>query len=351
MRDNILAAENLCSSQRTSAIGGRGAKREFYPETRSTSKMILSVSRRTDIPAFYSEWFYERVREGFVCVRNPMNANQVSRIPISPKVVDCIVFWTKNAAPMMDKLEQMEEFDYYFQFTVNDYGRETEPYVPALSKRLETFMRLSEMIGRERVIWRYDPILFSDRYTPEYHFKSFEKIASALGAYTEKCVFSFVDVYPSKNGGSLNRMNARWLSHEKLDRFAGELARIGKQNGLMLATCAEAVSLAKHGIEHNSCIDKALIERITGAPLLVAGDKQREHCGCAKCDDIGSYDTCPHGCIYCYANFCPNVAADRRRGCDIHSPLLCDRIKETDKITDRPVKSYKQGYRQLTLFD
>ncbi len=313
--------------------------------------MILSVSRRTDIPAFYSEWFYERVREGFVCVRNPMNANQVSRIPISPKVVDCIVFWTKNAAPMMDKLEQMEEFDYYFQFTVNDYGRETEPYVPALSKRLETFMRLSEMIGRERVIWRYDPILFSDRYTPEYHFKSFEKIASALGAYTEKCVFSFVDVYPSKNGGSLNRMNARWLSHEKLDRFAGELARIGKQNGLMLATCAEAVSLAKHGIEHNSCIDKALIERITGAPLLVAGDKQREHCGCAKCDDIGSYDTCPHGCIYCYANFCPNVAADRRRGCDIHSPLLCDRIKETDKITDRPVKSYKQGYRQLTLFD
>ena len=146
-------------------------------------------------------------------------------------------------------------------------------------------------------------------------------------------------------------MNARWLSHEKLDRFAGELARIGKQNGLMLATCAEAVSLAKHGIEHNSCIDKALIERITGAPLLVAGDKQREYCGCAKCDDIGSYDTCPHGCIYCYANFCPNVADDRRRGCDIHSPLLCDRIKETDKITDRPVKSYKQGYRQLTLFD
>ncbi len=351
MRDNILAAENLCSSWRTSAIGGCGAKRKSYPETRCTSKMILSVSRRTDIPAFYSEWFYERVREGFVCVRNPMNAHQVSRIPISPEVVDCIVFWTKNAAPMMDKLEQMEEFDYYFQFTVNDYGRETEPYVPALSERLETFMRLSEMIGRERVIWRYDPILFSDRYTPEYHFKSFEKIASALGGYTEKCVFSFVDVYPSKNGGSLNRMNARWLSHEKLDRFAGELARIGKQNGLMLATCAEAVSLAKHGIEHNSCIDKALIERITGAPLLVAGDKQREHCGCAKCDDIGSYDTCPHGCIYCYANFCPNVAADRRRGCDIHSPLLCDRIKETDKITDRPVKSYKQGYRQLTLFD
>lgn len=151
-----------------------------------------------------------------------------------PEVVDCIVFWTKNAAPMMDKLEQMEEFDYYFQFTVNDYGKETEPYVPALSERLETFMRLSEMIGRERVIWRYDPILFSDRYIPEYHLKSFEKIASALGGYTEKCVFSFVDVYPSKNGGSLNRLNVRWLSDEKLDRFAGELARIGKQMGLCL---------------------------------------------------------------------------------------------------------------------
>lgn len=313
--------------------------------------MILSVSRRTDIPAFYSEWFYQRIQERFVCVRNPMNAHQVSRINISPEVVDCIVFWTKNAAPMMNRLDALKEYDYYFQFTINDYGKEAEPHVPELSGRLETFIRLSEKIGRERVIWRYDPILFSDKYTPEIHLKSFEKIASALGKYAEKCVFSFVDVYPSKNGSNLNRLNFRQLSFEELDSFVGELSRIGKSSGLVLATCAEAIDLAGHGIEHNSCIDKELIERITGRPLDVGGDRQREHCRCVKCDDIGSYDTCPHGCIYCYANFRPNIVADRMRAYDVHSPLLCDGIKETDKITERPVKSYKRRYEQLTLFD
>lgn len=312
--------------------------------------MILSVSRRTDIPAFYSEWFYRRLQEGFIYVRNPMNPRQVSRIDLSPGVVDCIVFWTKNAAPMLERLDELKEYAYYFQFTINDYGREAEPHVPELSRRLETFMRLSEKIGRERVIWRYDPILFSDQYTPESHLKSFEKIASAIGKYTEKCVFSFVDIYPSKNIGSLKRLNFRQPSPEELDGFAGELSRIGKRSGLVLATCAEAVDLSRHGIGHNSCIDKALIERITGVPLKVGGDGQREHCGCVKCDDIGSYDTCPHGCVYCYANFRPNIVSGRRNAYDPGSPILCDSIKETDKITERPVKSYKQEYRQLNLF-
>lgn len=312
--------------------------------------MILSVSRRTDIPAFYSEWFYQRLQKGFACVRNPMNPRQVSRIDLSPGVVDCIVFWTKNAAPMLDRLDELEEYDYYFQFTINDYGREAESHVPELSERLETFMRLSEKIGRERVIWRYDPILFSAHYTPEYHLKSFEKIASTLGKYTKKCVFSFVDLYPSKNIGNLKRLNFRQPSPEELDSFAGELSRIGKSSGLVLATCAEALDLSRHGIKHNSCIDKELIERITGVPLNVGSDGQREHCGCFKCDDIGSYDTCPHGCVYCYANFRPNIVSGRRSAYDIASPILCDSIKETDKITERPVKSYKQEYGQLSLF-
>ncbi len=313
--------------------------------------MILSVSRRTDIPAFYSEWFYRRIREGFVCVRNPMNVHQVSKINISPDVVDCIVFWTKNAAPMLNNLDNLKGYDYYFQFTLNNYENEAEPHIPQLSQRLETFMELSEKIGKERVIWRYDPIFFSDKYTPEYHLKSFEKIASVIGKYTEKCVFSFVDVYPSKNSGNLKKLNFRQPSPEELDSFAAELSRIGKSSGLVLATCAEAIDLEKHGIGHNSCIDKELIERITGAALNVGSDKQREHCRCVKCDDIGSYDTCPHGCIYCYANFRPNVVSDKLKAYDVNSPILCDSIKETDKIAERPVKSYKQGFSQLTFFD
>lgn len=304
--------------------------------------MILSVSRRTDIPAFYSDWFYERIKEGFICVRNPMNAHQISRVSLSPDVVDCMVFWTKNPKPMLARLGELDKYDYYYQFTLNDYGKEVEPMVPDLEQRLKTFTELSGKLGKERVIWRYDPILFNKTYTPEYHLMSLEKIAAALSGYTEKCVFSLVDVYVSKNSGNLNRLGVFKLSDEELNSFLKSMSKIARKYGLKLASCAEAISAEKYGIEHNSCIDGALIERIIGAKLNVKRDGQREHCQCVKCDDIGSYDTCPHGCVYCYANFRPKVVEEKKAKYDIHSPLLCDSIDEaTDKVTDRPVRSIK----------
>lgn len=319
-------------------------------------QMILSVSRRTDIPAFYSEWFFNRVKEGFVCVRNPMNVHQVSRVDISPKVVDCIVFWTKNPAPMLPRLNELEQYKYYFQYTVTDYGKEVEPRVPELERRLETFIALSEAIGRERVIWRYDPILFSDAYTPKAHLESFSRIAQKLRGYTEKCVISLVDVYPSKNAGNLTRLGAYQPNSGILDPFLKNIADIARENGLVTAACAEALPLEKYGIEQNSCIDRALIERITGCRLNVKPDGQRPNCACVKCEDIGSYDTCLHGCVYCYANFRPDIVNAKAKSFDANSPLLCDKLSETDKITVRPVKSFKQmdpssdeGI-QLTLF-
>ena len=156
--------------------------------------MILSVSRRTDIPNYYSQWFYNRIKEGFVYVRNPMNAHQVSRIEITPDVVDCIVFWTKNPEPMMERLEELSAYHYYFQFTLTGYGRDMEPGIPhKREKMIPVFQALSDRIGKEKVIWRYDPIIFSQRYTPAYHLKAFEQIAMALKGFTEKCVISFVD--------------------------------------------------------------------------------------------------------------------------------------------------------------
>ncbi|MCM1164608.1 MAG: DUF1848 domain-containing protein [Lachnospiraceae bacterium] len=318
--------------------------------------MILSVSRRTDVPAFYADWFYERVREGSVCVRNPMNAHQVSRISLSPEVVDCIVFWSKNPRPMLERLGGLDAYKYYFQYTLNDYGRDVEAHVPSLGERIDAFLRLSERAGKERVIWRYDPIMFNGTYTPETTLKSIENIARQLSGRTEKLVFSLVDNYQSKNSGNLARAGERKLSPEELDGFLTEISEIGKKYKLELATCAEAFDGEKYGIKHNSCIDGALIERIIGAKLNVKRDGQREHCQCVKCDDIGSYDTCPHGCIYCYANFRPQVVSDRIRQYDVHSPLLCDKIDEAlDKVTDRPVKSLKVknsggGGEQLTLF-
>ena len=159
--------------------------------------MILSVSRRTDIPNYYSEWFYNRIKEGFLYVRNPMNAHQVSEIKITPDVVDCIVFWTKNPLPMMKRLNETKDYNYYFQFTLTGYGNDVE--VNLSNKKTEmipVFQELSEKIGKQKVIWRYDPIFFSDRYTKEYHLKAFKSIAEALSGYTEKCVISFVDIYP-----------------------------------------------------------------------------------------------------------------------------------------------------------
>lgn len=319
--------------------------------------MILSVSRRTDIPAFYSDWFFERIREGFVCVRNPMNPRQISKVKLSPDVVDCIVFWSKNPAPMLNRLGELEGYDFYFQYTLNDYGRETEPYVPPVDERINTFITLSEKIGRERVIWRYDPIIFTEAYTPEYHLNSLGKIAARLEGYTEKCVFSLVDIYASKNSGNLMRMGERKLSSEALDAFLKEMSDIAKRNGLALASCAEDISAEKYGITHNSCIDGALIERITGAKLKSKPDGQRLHCQCVKCEDIGSYDTCTHGCVYCYANFRPKTVKEKSARYDIYSPMLCDRADELkDRITERPVRSFKlkdpqdNDTEQFTLF-
>lgn len=315
----------------------------------------MSVSRRTDIPAFYSEWFYRRVKQGYIYIRNPMNVHQVSNVRITPDVVDCIVFWTKNPAPMLPKLDELACYDYYFQYTLNDYPRGIEPNVPPVEQRLETFIALSEKIGHERVIWRYDPILFTAEITPEVHLNSFRRIAERLKDYTEKAVISLVDIYPSKNCSNLNRIGARQLPSGELESFLSDLADIAHGCGLKIATCAENIPLEKYGIEHNSCIDKALIERIAHCTLKAKPDGQRPNCGCIKCDDIGSYDTCPHGCVYCYANYRPSVVESKMKLYDVDSPILCDVIdSENDKITQRPVRSLKTGVPeddvQLKLF-
>jgi len=157
--------------------------------------MILSVSRRTDIPAFYSEWFFNRLDDGYVLVRNPMNIHQVSRIRLSADVIDRIVFWSKNPQPIMIRLSKIEKYPFYFQFTLNAYGLDLEEKIPPISERINTFKRLAEMIGPDRVICRYDPIIVTDIYSVQFHIEQFEQLARALHSYTKRCTISFVDVY------------------------------------------------------------------------------------------------------------------------------------------------------------
>lgn len=306
--------------------------------------MILSVSRRTDIPNYYSDWFIDRIKEGFLYVRNPMNAHQISKIDLSPEVIDCIVFWTKNPANMIEKLEDLQKYMYYFQFTLTGYGKDVEPNLPNKREELiPTFKRLSEKIGKERVIWRYDPILISKRYTINYHLKAFEEIASSLAAYTEKVVISFVDLY-SKTLRNTRELDIRQITNEEMIEVAGEMAQIASKYNLIIETCAEQINLQEAGIQHGSCIDKKLIERLLGCKLIAEKDKnQREECGCFESVEVGAYNTCLNGCKYCYANFNDSKVEDHVKLYNRNSALLCGNISSDDRITERKMKSMKDN--------
>ncbi len=306
--------------------------------------MILSVSRRTDIPNYYSDWFITRIKEGFLYVRNPMNVHQISKIDLSPEVVDCIVFWTKNPANMIEKLEYLQKYVYYFQFTLTGYGKDIEPNLPNKREELiPTFKRLSEKIGKEKVIWRYDPILISKRYTMDYHLKVFDEIASSLADYTDKVVISFVDLY-SKTQRNTKELDIRQITNKEMTELAGKMAQIASKHNLIIESCAEQINLLEVGIGHGSCIDKKLIERLLGCKLLAEKDKnQREECGCFESVEVGSYNTCLNGCKYCYANFNDNKVKDTVNVYDQNSLLLCGNITSDDRITERKVKSLKDN--------
>ena len=312
--------------------------------------MIISASRRTDIPTYYSEWFFNRLREGDVLVRNPMNARQISRISLSPEAVDGIVFWTKNPVPMMSRLGELEPYLYYFQFTLTAYGRDVEPNLPGKNGVLiPAFQELSRMAGRERVVWRYDPIFLSDRYTVEYHCRYFRVLAAKLGEYTEKCTVSFLDFYRStaRNMRSLHiREMTAAQQREMMERFS----EIAGEYGLYIDTCSEAISLEDLGISHASCVDRERLERIGGYRLKAGRDRnQREECGCAASVDIGAYDTCGNGCLYCYATDSPPRAAERVRAHRPDSPILFGTVGPEDVIREREAVSLRE--QQLSLFD
>ena len=304
--------------------------------------MILSVSRRTDIPALYPEWFMNRIREGYALVRNPMNFHQVSRVPLGRDALDCIIFWTKNALPMLPYLDEISaKYPFYFQYTLNAYGQEVEPHLPDMERKLYTFRRLSEKISEERIIWRYDPIFLTDAYNLSWHIERFAEIAASLKGYTRTCVFSFIDIY-DKVKNNVKSLHLRPCGMGEMNALAKAFAAIAFEKGMTLQTCSEEVDLDQYGIRHGSCIDGALIAKLIGYELVAKKDKnQRDVCGCLESVDIGQYNTCRHGCRYCYANFNPQSVATFSKQHDPASPLLIGNLDVADKVTDRKVKSLK----------
>ena len=305
--------------------------------------MIISASRRTDIPAFYSQWFMNRLQAGFVYVSNPYNANRLVKVKLAPDVVDCIVFWTKNPQAMLSQLDRIDAlgYNYYFQFTLTPYNQMIETCLPGKSKIIETFKRLSNKIGKYRVIWRYDPILLNTELSFDYHFSMFHQLCEILADYTEQCIFSFVNLY-GKIQKQLQGLGVSVIGNTAMQTLARGFADIAKEHKLKLATCSETIDLSIYGITHASCISQAVVEQIIGCPLSVKKDNnQRLSCGCIESVDIGAYDSCSHGCIYCYARRNETMVHNNIGKHDSKSPLLLGYPRGDERVTDRAGKSFK----------
>lgn len=312
--------------------------------------MIISASRRTDIPSYYSDWFFNRLKEGYVLVRNPRNVHQISKINLLHEVVDGIVFWTKNPVPMLQRLDELEKYNYYFQFTLTSYGPDAEQNIPSKSKVIiPAFQQLSREIGKERVVWRYDPIFFNETYTADYHCRYFEVLASKLARYTEKCTVSFVDFYRNTERNR-KRLNIQPVPAEQQMELMGRFAEIAKKYNIYIDICAETGDFSKLGIFPAHCISRERFEKTGKYRLDIGKDKnQRNECGCIESIDIGAYNTCKNGCLYCYANYNSTSVDLNFRKHKPESPLLSGEVSGKDKIRERIVKSFADG--QMSIFD
>ena len=312
--------------------------------------MILNTGLRTDIPGFFSEWFYNRIDDGFVYVRNPYAKNQIYSYRLDPELIDCIIFCTKNPKPMFENLEKIDKFNQYWHITITPYEKEIEPNVPPMNDVLESFKYLSKKLGKENVTLRYDPIFINEKYTLEKHIESFEYIINSLSGYTTEAIISFIDLYEKTKR---NFPKAREVTKDERLKLGKEFAQIGKKNNITIKTCVEGSELDKFGIDSSGCMTKEVIERAINKNLNIPKQKARNgECYCLLNNDIGEYNTCGHGCLYCYANSNKRLVKRNLKLHDPKSPILIGEIKEDDIIKEMNQKSLiiNDSTRQTKLF-
>ena len=312
--------------------------------------MILNTGLRTDIPGFFSEWFYNRIEDGFVYVRNPYAKNQIYSYRLDPELIDCIIFCTKNPKPMFENLEKIDKFNQYWHITITPYEKEIEPNIPPMNDVLESFKYLSKKLGKENVTLRYDPIFINEKYTLEKHIESFEYIINSLSGYTTEAIISFIDLYEKTKR---NFPKAREVTKDERLKIGKEFARIGNENNIRIKTCVEGTELDKFGIDSSGCMTKEVIERAINKNLNIPKQKARNgECYCLLNNDIGEYNTCGHGCLYCYANSNKRLVKRNLKLHDPKSPILIGEIKEDDIIKEMNQKSLiiNDSTRQTKLF-
>lgn len=300
--------------------------------------MILQTGFRTDIPAFYSAWFVNRLKAGFVLVRNPYNPQAVTRYEINPDVVDLIGFCTKNPGPMLPHMDLLRPYGQYWFVTITPYGPEIEPHVPPVEAVLRDFITLSEMVGVNSIGWRYDPIFLSDVYTVERHLAAFEHMAAKLAGHTKTCVISFIDLYEKVQR---NFPEVRPVPRAERERLGRAFVEIGQKYGMTIRPCAEGNDLARFGTDCRGCMTAETFETALNRRLKLPPQKSaRKECACYLTADIGAYNTCGHLCRYCYANYSKELVAQNMRQHDPQSPFLIGHSQPGDVIHQAKQESW-----------
>ena len=307
--------------------------------------MIINTGCRTDIPAFYAKWLMNRIREGYVLVRNPYNPNQVTKYNLSPEVVDCLAFCTKNPEPILTYLDELDMYKQYWFVTITPYGKDIEPNVPDKKKVMESFKKLSNHIGVDSIGWRYDPIFIGNGFDVNKHIKYFEKMAKELKGYTHNCTVSFLDVYEKVKR---NAPNINPPTKEEQIEMAKAFSKIGKENNMVIHACCEKTYLSQYGLQCNGCMSQEIVEKAINNTLQPLKRKNlRQECNCLMGNDIGAYNTCEHLCKYCYANANKQFVIENMKKHDDNSPFLIGRSEPGDKITEAKQKSWKIENEQI----
>ena len=309
--------------------------------------MIINTGQRTDIPAFYSRWFLNRLKEGFVMVRNPFNPLQVTRYELDPAKVDALCFCTKNPLPLLPYIDKIP-FRQVWHVTITPYGKEIEPNVPPKEEIIRSFRKLSGKVGRNALTWRYDPIFLSEKYDFDFHLRAFDHMASALEGSTGTVIISFIDLYSKihRNFSEVSR-----VPHTCQYRLAAAFVSIGKKYGMEIVSCHEDPGLARVGVHVDGCFTKERIEKAIGERLSVpksANMEAREGCSCLLGHDLGAYNSCLHGCRYCYANYDRKLVEENWKRHDDHSSFLIGNSEEGDIVTRAKEESWIE--REVSLF-
>ena len=293
--------------------------------------MILNVSGRTDIIAFYKNWFIKRLNEGFIDVRNPFNPKLVSRINISD--VDLILFCTKNPIPILKDLDKIK-IPYIFQVTITPYNSDIEPNVSSKSDIIEAVKKISQVIGKENISVRYDPIFLSDKYNIEYHVKAFNKLCTLLNGYVNTIIVSFLDEYKNviKNK---NILKYRAFTENDYEQIGINFSKIAKENNMQVQTCFENRNLTEYGFIKGECLSHELAYKLTGKKYKSWKARKGDKCNCVEMVDIGVYNSCKHFCKYCYANYDESIVNNNFNNHDINSSLLVGNLKKDDIIKIR----------------